>query len=572
MRILEGIPLRFQIQDIFPFIREGRIQKVFLTETRETWIEFRSPVRTGSIVLSIHPEVCFFYYTQQKPLLKKSKETGWEQILNKYLVGGKIISLEQVGWDRIIRFTIKNQRLWEDQNQFYLFIELTGRNANCILTTATSLPEILGCQRSISSEYNRFRTIAVGQPYHFPPPKPHAIDPIAFLQGEVNLPLPEKGSEWDRWILQHLDGVGRFLSTELAESISFQVDIDSVAINDTIRNRLRELYEPLLYQTARFSVYLSPDDQQPVGFYWLASPQYTHLPRRDFSNLNQAVEYLVRTYWMVHIIQGAKQKKRIFIEKELAFIEEELEKIQASSVPDHELTLLLTKGNLLKMYSQLAIKERKPDGIVVSNLLSPDNQDLFIQLEPRLSVNQNMQLYFRDYRKSQIRNRLLLEKKKDLEFRKERLLIELKNIDRIPFPEAEIIASVEKGFYEPGIMKFLTPSGNTILVGKNDQANHRLVTRFSSRDDFWLHVRDLPGSHVLFRTTQSPDTLIQDLNRAARIAAYFSSARNEATAEVILSPIKNVKVIPRVGFGKVTFRNETTLLVFPSIPDDVRRI
>jgi predicted ribosome quality control (RQC) complex YloA/Tae2 family protein len=60
MRILEGIPLHFQIKTVSPFIQGARVQKITLSENRETCFEIRSHNQSGFFVLSSHPEICFF--------------------------------------------------------------------------------------------------------------------------------------------------------------------------------------------------------------------------------------------------------------------------------------------------------------------------------------------------------------------------------------------------------------------------------------------------------------------------------------------------------------------------------
>ena len=95
---------------------------------------------------------------------------------------------------------------------------------------------------------------------------------------------------------------------------------------------------------------------------------------------------------------------------------------------------------------------------------------------------------------------------------------------------------------------------------------------FSSRDDYWLHVRDFPGSHVLLRISNQPERLTEDLFLAAQIAGYYSSLRNETSVIVMYTPIKNVKTLPHAGLGKMIFRNEKNLTVIPAIPDNLHRI
>ena len=65
-----------------------------------------------------------------------------------------------------------------------------------------------------------------------------------------------------------------------------------------------------------------------------------------------------------------------------------------------------------------------------------------------------------------------------------------------------------------------------ILVGKGDTRNDRLTFEVAEPEDFWLHVVNFPGSHVVVR---NPDHLVEPpasvLKHAARLAAWHSKAR-----------------------------------------------
>lgn len=572
MRILEGIPLRFQIEAVSPLVQGARVQKITFSENRETCLEIRSRKQSGFLILSAHPEICFFYYTQSKPFMKKVKESAWTQILNKYLVGAKIIGLEQIGWDRIIRFTFQNQKIWEEKNRFYLYCELTGRNANGILTTGDDPSFILGCQKTVSAQQNRYRTIIVGDPYQLPPQKINAIDPFLLIQQKVQLPTPKLDDDLSKWLVKNIDGVGPFLAAIIAEClVNSRVNTDN--FQPFLNTCLQDIFRPFFDQKSVFFVSLSSKNNFPLGIFWSSIQHYAPGPCLDFSNLNEAVKYFVETSWKCQALLNQKNQKQNFIEKELLFIEEELFQVVQSLVSEEQLTELLTRGNLLKLYPQLNIIEKQPKGILVANLLVGNSEKIFIEIDPLLSINQNMQLYFRKYRKSKTRNQILQKKKKELEFRKKILEKERNNLDQaLLHQEKDEMNSTQSGFFEPGIIKFLTSSNNIILVGKNEKANHLLVTRFSSRDDYWLHVRDFPGSHVLLRISNQPNTLSEDLFLAAQVAGYYSSLRNETSAVVVYTSIKNVKTLPHAGLGKMTFRNEKNLTITPTLPQQIRRI
>ena len=89
-----------------------------------------------------------------------------------------------------------------------------------------------------------------------------------------------------------------------------------------------------------------------------------------------------------------------------------------------------------------------------------------------------------------------------------------------------------------------------------------MTFRKANSDDFWLHARDVPGSHVVIRNDgrRIPDDLIE---AAASIAAYYSPKKEENRVEVIVTRCKYVKAIKNAGPGMVTFRNERTVTVAP---------
>ncbi len=82
-------------------------------------------------------------------------------------------------------------------------------------------------------------------------------------------------------------------------------------------------------------------------------------------------------------------------------------------------------------------------------------------------------------------------------------------------------------------------------------------------DDLWLHVHGVPGAHVIIKSAGRPvpDPVIQ---RAASLAAYYSSARSERRALVDVTQRKYVRKIKGGKPGMVTYRNETPVEAIPA--------
>lgn len=84
----------------------------------------------------------------------------------------------------------------------------------------------------------------------------------------------------------------------------------------------------------------------------------------------------------------------------------------------------------------------------------------------------------------------------------------------------------EKKQNAPSIMKYKTTDGHTVLCGRNNIANDYLTTKMAQRWDWWFHVKNQPGSHVVLVLEDSgEEPSEQTFTEAAEIAAYNSKAK-----------------------------------------------
>ncbi|HEX9082011.1 MAG TPA: NFACT RNA binding domain-containing protein, partial [Holophagaceae bacterium] len=106
--------------------------------------------------------------------------------------------------------------------------------------------------------------------------------------------------------------------------------------------------------------------------------------------------------------------------------------------------------------------------------------------------------------------------------------------------------------------------GFEVLIGKGDAENDQLTFKVADNTDFWLHVANVPGSHVVIR---NPDKLSElprhVLERAAELAAYHSKARDGGKVEVHLARIADISKPRGFAPGKVILKKWTGLRVYP---------
>jgi predicted ribosome quality control (RQC) complex YloA/Tae2 family protein len=114
-------------------------------------------------------------------------------------------------------------------------------------------------------------------------------------------------------------------------------------------------------------------------------------------------------------------------------------------------------------------------------------------------------------------------------------------------------------------LRLVSSDGYDIYVGRSAAQNIEVTFRIGRPDDLWLHVRVIPGAHVIVRSGghEVPATTLRE---AAGLAAYFSRARAESTVEVDISRRKLVRKAAVGPPGLVTYRAERTLKVPPLPP------
>ena len=107
----------------------------------------------------------------------------------------------------------------------------------------------------------------------------------------------------------------------------------------------------------------------------------------------------------------------------------------------------------------------------------------------------------------------------------------------------------------------------TVLAGKTDADNDRLSLKEARPNDWWFHVRGMPGSHVLLKALPGEEPGKEILKAAAAVAAWHSKARNGGVTPVACTKAAHVTKPRGAKPGTVQIRKETILKVRPGLPD-----
>ena len=108
--------------------------------------------------------------------------------------------------------------------------------------------------------------------------------------------------------------------------------------------------------------------------------------------------------------------------------------------------------------------------------------------------------------------------------------------------------------------KYYSTDGDLILVGKNNKQNDELTMKTANKTDWWLHTKDIPGSHVVIRNDKPTKQTIEE---AAILAAYNSKYRMSSSVPVDYTQIKHVRKPNGAKPGYVIYENQNTVFVTP---------
>ena len=119
----------------------------------------------------------------------------------------------------------------------------------------------------------------------------------------------------------------------------------------------------------------------------------------------------------------------------------------------------------------------------------------------------------------------------------------------------------------PRVWTYTLPGGHQVMAGKTDADNDRLSLKVAGPNDWWFHVRGMPGSHVVLVAAEDRIPDRSTLNQAAAVAAYHSKARGGGVVAVSGTLARHVSKPRGAKPGTVQIRKERVFKVRPALPD-----
>ena len=92
--------------------------------------------------------------------------------------------------------------------------------------------------------------------------------------------------------------------------------------------------------------------------------------------------------------------------------------------------------------------------------------------------------------------------------------------------------------------------GYLVMMGRDAKSNDHLTFMVAQDEDIWMHVKGVPGSHVVIRVRENLPTP-EILKYAAELAKKNSKASKEQSVKVVYCQRRFVKKEPGMNDGQV---------------------
>ena len=560
---LDGIYLYSLINELKDFAINSKIDKVNQPEKDEIILTLRGKGTKKLLISSSsnYPRLHFTTINKINPL----KAPVFCMVLRKYLIGGKIIDITQYSTDRIISIDIENKDELGFDSKYSLIVEIMARHSNITLVGKRD-NKIMESIKHIHSNKNSYRVLYPGATFIMPPTS-NKLNPFSFTKEELKNLLKENINFNESIFSKIITGVGKNLSNDLFIEYKnkfndLTIDNLSLFITDYFKNILKDNKNILFFK-----------DGKVVDFYFKDLISLNNCEKKYFESHSDTLD----NFYATKDKQDRLHSKGLDIQrlintnierclKKIKILEKTLKECEAKE--DYRI-----KGELLTSYIY-GFKKGDKD-VSVLNYYSENEEYLKISLDENKTPSENIQFYFKKYNKLKNAEEASINQ---LSINEDELnylnsvLTSLETADNYAD-----IEEIKKELIETGYVRFrkeknknkiktnkplhfISSDGIDIYVGKNNIQNDYLTLKFAEKTDTWLHTKIIPGSHVIIKGKNIPESTLLE---AATLAAFYSKGKNSTKVPVDYTLVKNVKKPSGAKPGMVIYSTNKTLYIDP---------
>lgn len=570
----DGVMMHYVKEEIKSVALDARVSQIHQPNRDELVIALRTKNGNKKLLVSSRansPRICFTEHSIENP----ATPPMLCMLLRKRLGGAKLVDVRQIELERIMFLDFIATNELGDKVKLTLCVEIMGKYSNIILIDEND--NIVDALKRVDFTMSTQRLVLPNIKYELPPKQ----DKLCILECSgrdivekaINTPAEMRLS---KALLSAMQGVSPIITREL----EYMVGVDSnreLTVIDRLKliEKVDKLKEYIVSGEKSPTMMIKPEGK-PFDISFMDIMQYGEMASKkrflDFSTLldsfyyerDKAERMKVKGQDLLRLCSNIQDK----LCRKIAVQEKELK----DSLNRDKLR---KKGDLLQanMYKMV----RGQSFIDVEDYYD-NNKIVRIKLSPTLNPSQNVQKYYKDYRRAKTREEMLT-----VQIAKAKAELQYISAVQESLGRAESereLTEIRQELVDEGYLKNRNPKGRnkalkllppkeytssdgfTIYVGRNNKQNDKLTLKTARNYDMWLHTKDIPGSHVIIVSDnrEITDTAILE---AASLAAYNSKAKESDNVPVDYTIVKNVSKPSGAKPGMVIYVNNKTVYVTP---------
>ncbi len=585
---LDGIVTRAIVQELQVLVG-SRINKIHQPTENDIVFQIRAQRDNRKLLLSANPTYPRVQFTEQS-FMNPQEAPMFCMLMRKHCESGILESIEQVGMERIIHMNVRQRDELGDVSLKRIVIELMGRHSNIVIVDPSS-GNILDGIHHVTPAISSYRVIMPGFQYQ-EPPQQNKLNPLETTAAQFDKAFATNEDTASRWIVQTFTGI----SPLIADEIVYRANAHAQVNHEVVQNSAAEKE-----QSTEANEH---DDELTAATLWPAFSELMEQVRNGsfapMSGVNAKGKIVFSAVPLTSLIEeqtsydtisecmeayyGEKAQRDTVKQKTsdlLRFLQNErsknikkLDKLHQDQLEAGDAEKYRIQGELL--FASLHQINKGDREIELINFYDEEQRPIKIQLDPQLSPSDNAQRYFKRYNK--YKNSLAVIDEQLIKTHEEIAYLDsllqqlqsaaLQDIDEIREELAEQgyvrnrnkKAKKKKKDNRPTLHVYTSSEGIEMYVGKNNLQNEYITNRMASNNDTWLHTKDIPGSHVVIRSTEFGDATLAE---AAQLAAYFSQAKESSSVPVDYTLIRHVHKPNGAKPGFVIYDHQTTLFITP---------
>lgn len=505
--MIDGLFIHALVQELNQSLAKARLEKVVQTDDHSFVLLCYQKREKKQLMIDLSPEHFRMHLTQK--YMVDSISTQFVMTLKKHVEGAIIDHITQYLTDRVIIIDLTVYDFIDGPTQKQIIFEAMGKHSNLLLIKDGV---IIDTYKKMFFETGR-QLLPQATFEYFPSDKKPATQ---ILYDEITEPYD---------LVNQYMGISPMLAKYLFEK---RVQWHELLIKPTYNHAMKRFYCIDLF-----------DDGHEKTYY---------------STLSLLLD------------DNPKVEKPLFVSQK-GFIDKQLKRLENKK--------LQLEDAFESTQQQLEAKDIA-DSIYSSGLSLDDKistlmlKDHIISIDPTMTLNEHAQRYYKLYQKAK---RGLVHLNEQIEqnneliqlFKAFSVYVDIASIESMRDLELELShygykkvkPETSKKVKKPALL-FIKDGDLTYAIGKNNLQNEYVTHTYAQKEDWWFHVKDAPGAHVVVNAKDLNEAI---LRKASMLAAYFSSLRHSSSIPVDYTKVKYIKKIPGVPSYKVTYQKQQTIYI-----------